>query len=157
MRFGHPLSEGEITPSRYANGSHIAISRRGLDKGPIDEALKAVGQERRIATIVDGFAAALALARASDLIAAVPERHTTTLRSGMVSFNLPVAVPEMTISMLWHPRMDGDAAHHWLRGLILNSGAVIVKEAPLALFFRSNRKFHEEFLRQALHLPGAMP
>ena len=124
VRIGHPLSEGAITPSRYAMGSHIAISRRGLDKGPIDDALKAFGQERRIATIVDGFSAALALARASDLIAAVPERHTSTLREGMVSFKLPVAVAEMTISMLWHPRMDGDAAHHWLRGVMLNTCAV---------------------------------
>ena len=33
VRFAHPLSEGEITPSRYAMGSHIAISRRVLDKG----------------------------------------------------------------------------------------------------------------------------
>jgi hypothetical protein len=34
--------------------------------------------------IVGGFAAALALARASDLIASVPERHTGNLRAGML-------------------------------------------------------------------------
>ena len=39
VRMGHPLSQGEITPPRYAAGRHIAVSRRGLDKGPIDEAL----------------------------------------------------------------------------------------------------------------------
>ena len=42
VRMGHPLSKGEITPSRYAAGRHILVSRRGLDKGPIDEALAAV-------------------------------------------------------------------------------------------------------------------
>src|SRR6187455_2514495 len=39
VRMGHALSQGEITPSRYATGRHIFVSRRGLDKGPIDEAL----------------------------------------------------------------------------------------------------------------------
>src|SRR3954471_2515743 len=65
VRMGHPLSDGEITPSRYAAGRHIFVSRRGLDRGPVDEALEPFGLEREIATIVGGFATALALARAS--------------------------------------------------------------------------------------------
>lgn len=68
---------------------------RGLDKGPINEALKTLGLERNIATIVGGFSTALALARASDLIASVPERHTGNLRAGMFSFPLPVSTPEI--------------------------------------------------------------
>jgi DNA-binding transcriptional LysR family regulator len=118
VRSGHALSRGEITPARYAAGRHIAVSRRGLDKGPIDEALSAIGIEREIATIVDGFSSALALARASDLIASVPERHTGNLRAGMHSFTLPLSVPEMTVSLLWHPRLDADPAHRWLRGCV---------------------------------------
>uniref|UniRef100_Q47FV4 Transcriptional regulator, LysR family n=1 Tax=Dechloromonas aromatica (strain RCB) TaxID=159087 RepID=Q47FV4_DECAR len=115
VRLGHPLSRVEITPSRYAAGRHIYVSRRGLGKGAIDEALKAFGLERQIVTIVGGFSTALALARATDLIASVPERHTGNLRSGMHSFPLPVAMPEITVSLLWHPRLDADPAHRWLR------------------------------------------
>jgi DNA-binding transcriptional LysR family regulator len=118
VRKRHPLSQGKITPSRYAAGRHILVSRRGLDKGPIDGALELLGLHRQIVTIVDGFATALGLARASDLIATVPERHTRTLRAGMHSFPLPVSMPEMTISMLWHPRLDADPAHRWLRGCV---------------------------------------
>lgn len=119
-RAGHALSHGKITPARYAAGRHICVSRRGVAQGPIDAALKAFGLERQIATIVGGFSAALALARASDLIATVPERHTGNLRAGMHSFPLPFPAPEVTISMLWHPRMDADPAHRWLRGLVLD-------------------------------------
>ncbi len=118
VRKGHPLCKGRITAARYAGGRHIFVSRRGLDKGPIDDALKPLGLERDIITVVGGFSAALALARASDLIASVPERHTGNLRAGMHSFPLPVAMPEFTVSMLWHPRRDADAAHHWLRGCL---------------------------------------
>jgi len=116
VRLGHPLSKGKITPARYAAGRHIYVSRRGRDLGPIDEALKSLGLEREVTTIVGGFSTALALARASDLIASVPERHTGNLRDGMFSFTLPVVTPEITVSMLWHPRLDADPAHRWLRG-----------------------------------------
>jgi DNA-binding transcriptional LysR family regulator len=118
VRTGHSLSQGKITASRYASGTHILVSRRGVDKGPMDDALTALGTQREIVTIVGGFSAALALARASDLIATVPERHTGNLRAGMHSFPLPVSTPEITVSMLWHPRMDADSAHRWLRGCV---------------------------------------
>lgn len=118
VRPGHPLCRGEVTPARYAAGRHILVSRRGLEEGPIDEALRPLGLERDIATIVGGFATALALARATDLIASVPERHTGNLRAGLHSFPLPVPSPEITVSMLWHPRLDADPAHRWLRGCV---------------------------------------
>jgi DNA-binding transcriptional LysR family regulator len=118
VRWGHALSKGAISPARYAAGRHIGVSRRGLDKGPIDEALAPLGLERNIVTTVGGFATALALARDTDLIASVPERHTAGLRAGMHSFPLPVDVPEITVSLLWHPRLDADPAHRWLRGCV---------------------------------------
>ena len=125
VRKGHPLSKGKITRLRYAAGSHICVSREGLEQGPIDEALRPFGLERKIVTIVGGFATALGLSRASDLIASVPERHTRNLRAGMHSFPLPVATPEFTVSLLWHPRLDADPAHRWLRSQVLDICAAI--------------------------------
>ena len=118
VRKGHSLTKGKMTASRYAAGRHIHVSREGFDRGPIDEALKPLGLEREIVTIVGGFATALALARGSDLIASVPARHTGNLRAGMSSFPLPVTTPEFTVSLLWHPRQDADPAHRWLRGCV---------------------------------------
>jgi DNA-binding transcriptional LysR family regulator len=118
VRRGHALSRGRVTARRYAAGAHIQVSRRGLDRGPIDDALDGIGLARAVVTVVDGFAAALALARGSDLIASVPERHTGNLRAGLHSFRLPVATPAITVSLLWHPRMDADPAHRWLRGCV---------------------------------------
>lgn len=130
VRMGHDLSQGEITPARYSAGRHIYVSRRGDDKGPMDEALSSLGLERQIVTIVNGFSTALALARASDLIASVPERHTGNLRSGLHSFPLPVPTPVFTVSLLWHPRMHADPAHRWLRGLVQEICAVTPPVAP---------------------------
>lgn len=115
VRLGHPLCEGEISAARYAAGQHVLVSRRAPDKGLIDDALAAVGLEREVTTMVGGFATALALARGTDLIATVPERHTGYLRAGLFSFPLPLTVPPITVSMIWHPRQDADLAHQWLR------------------------------------------
>ncbi|RZJ11472.1 MAG: LysR family transcriptional regulator, partial [Rubrivivax sp.] len=52
------------------------------------------------------------------LIATVPERHTGHLRAGMVTLTLQLALEPFTVSLLWHPRMDGDAAHRWLRACV---------------------------------------
>ena len=57
-------------------------------------------------------------AAAADLVATVPERHTANLREGMHSFPLPIETPGFTVSLLWHPRLDADPAHRWLRGLV---------------------------------------
>ena len=131
VRAGHPLVVAAVTPARYAAGDHILVSRRGLERDSIDEALEALGFERTVVTVVAGFATAVALARGSDLIASVPERHTGNLRVGMYSFPLPVEAPEFTVSMIWHPRLHADPAHRWLRGCLREVCAMALGEGAV--------------------------
>ncbi|AEA69120.1 Putative Transcriptional regulator, LysR family [Pseudomonas brassicacearum subsp. brassicacearum NFM421] len=118
VRAGHPLSQATVSAAGYAAGGHVGVSMRGLDHGVIDQALAALNLSREIVTTVPGFSSALGLARSSDLIASVPERYTASLRVGLHSFTLPFPVPGFTIAMLWHPRMDADPVHRWLRGCL---------------------------------------
>jgi DNA-binding transcriptional LysR family regulator len=124
VRQGHALARGRLTAQRYAGGRHIMVSRRGHDHGPIDAALAALGLRRDVVTIVAGFATALALARESDLVATVPETHTGKLRAGMFSFALPLVLPDISVSLFWHPRLQADPAHQWLRGCVRDVCAV---------------------------------
>ncbi|QKS81071.1 LysR family transcriptional regulator [Pseudomonas bijieensis] len=118
VRAGHPLSQAAVSAAGYAAGGHVGVSMRGLDHGLIDQALAVLNLSREIVTTVPGFSSALGLARSSELIASVPERYTASLRVGLHSFVLPFPVPEFTIAMLWHPRMDADPVHRWLRGCL---------------------------------------
>ncbi|NVZ23352.1 LysR family transcriptional regulator [Pseudomonas costantinii] len=118
VRSGHPLSRGDVSAERFAEGQHVYVSRRGLDRGQVDDALQAQGLTRQITTIVAGFATAIALARDTDLIASVPERYTVNQRDGLHSFALPITLPTFTVAMLWHPRLDADLAHRWLRSCL---------------------------------------
>lgn len=118
VRGDHPLANAAVTARGYSQGTHIQILRRGLHSNEIDEAVSAAGLERPIATVVNGFSTALSLVRETDMVATVPERHTEGLRKDLHGFDLPFGLAPFTVSMLWHPRMDGDAAHRWLRGLV---------------------------------------
>jgi len=115
VRQGHPLCKGEISATRYTAERHVLVARRSRHRGPIDDALETLGLQQDVATVVSGFPDALALVRDTDLVASVPERSTDHLRSGLFSFPLPFPVPQITISMIWHPRMEADPAHRWLR------------------------------------------
>ncbi|MCX2951178.1 LysR family transcriptional regulator [Lentzea sp. NEAU-D7] len=121
VRAGHPLTTGKITVARYASARHVHVARRGAEEGLVDEALRPTGRRRDIVTVVDGFGAALALARASDLVATVAELHAAPLSQDMHSFALPFPTPEVTVSSLWHARLDADPAHRWLRTLVRES------------------------------------
>lgn len=115
VRPRHPLAKGKVTPARYAAGRHILVTRPGMPESPVDAALQRLGLSRQVVTIVGGFAVAVGLARSSDLVATVPERHTGMLRAGLYSFPLPFETAEFSVSLLWHPRQDADPGHRWLR------------------------------------------
>lgn len=123
VRRDHPIAREKMTLDHYVAWNHVVTWRQGIDLGGIDEMLLDAALQRTIMTTVDGFAAALELAKRSDLIATVPEKHTSALREGMFSFPVPLAVGEFTISLMWHPRLDGDPAHRWLRNCVKSACA----------------------------------
>ena len=119
VRQDHSLARlKKVALDRFVQARHVGISRRGETGGPVDEALAARSLQRNVVAMAGGFVAALAIARGTDLIACVPERHTQNLRVGLHSFALPFATPSLTISLFWHPRFQADPAHVWLRRVV---------------------------------------
>jgi DNA-binding transcriptional LysR family regulator len=119
VRPGHKLLKGRMSPERYASARHVLIERRGLRVAMVDEVLERMGLARNAVATVGGFGTAIALARTSDVVATVPEKHTAGLCEGVRCFKLPVQVEAFTISLFWHPRLEADPAHRWLRALVL--------------------------------------
>ena len=117
-RVHHPLLAGPITPQLFARCRHVVASRRGVWNGPVDDALHDLGLRREVVVIVPGFLDALNVARVSDLIALVPRscmRDREAKADGIQGFDLPVPTSELTVSAMWHPRLDADSGHRWLR------------------------------------------
>jgi DNA-binding transcriptional LysR family regulator len=121
VRQGHPLLGGALTPEGYAACQHVVTSRRGQAAGPVDDALAALGLARQVAVIVPSFGTALSTAAATDLVALLPASYFEQARASaaMRALELPVPTAPITISQMWHPRFERDAAHRWLRGVVL--------------------------------------
>ncbi len=121
-RVGHALLALPVTPASYAACQHVVASRKTAFEGPVDRALAALGLQRRIVAIVPGFPDAVRVARESEVIAQVPRSlvcaslpSAVALVEGVAIFELPVTVPEIVVSAMWHPRLDAEPAHRWLR------------------------------------------
>ncbi|MBP2232204.1 DNA-binding transcriptional LysR family regulator [Azospirillum agricola] len=122
VRLGHPLLAGPVTAERFAACGHAGASRRGKERGPVDEALAALGLERRVDLVAPDVSTALSAAVQSDLVATVPRgaaRHAMALGMPVTFFALPVETPSVAVAQAWHPRQDGDPAHRFLRETVL--------------------------------------
>ncbi|MER9652185.1 LysR family transcriptional regulator [Mesorhizobium sp. M0152] len=127
-RVGHPLLAGAgVTPERYAACRHVVASREGNVVEPIDAALEKLGLGRTVAVVVPGYPDAMRIVRQSDLVATVPRSCLGNVTAsdhaamtGLESFELPLSIPEFKISAMWHPRMDADPAHRWLRDTVMS-------------------------------------
>jgi DNA-binding transcriptional LysR family regulator len=134
-RVGHPLLAGPVTPARYAACRHVVASRKDDVHGPVDDALAELGLRRRIVAVVAGFPDALRIARGSDAVAQVPRSlvraglpGAAALAEGLEVFDLPMALPEIVVSAMWHPRLDAEPAHRWLRDALM----AVLREMPAA-------------------------
>ncbi len=120
---GHPLlMKTPVSVDDYVAWPHVVASRRGSFTGPIDDALAKLGLARNVNVVVPSFPSVIAVAAESDLIGLIPRSYC---RAGLAAqtemFELPVSTPEVTVSQIWHPRMDADPGHRWLRGLIFDA------------------------------------
>jgi DNA-binding transcriptional LysR family regulator len=99
---------------------HVSASRRGLARGPLDDALDAAGLRRTVAAVVPSFAVAALLVASSPYIGLIPQRlaeqHGHAL--GLRWFPIPAALPDIEVRLLWHARLDADPAQRWLRDTI---------------------------------------
>ncbi|MFF1281893.1 LysR family transcriptional regulator [Streptomyces sp. NPDC058299] len=120
VRAGHPLLEGELTPERFAGeAGHLIVSRRGRLRGPVDDALAALGLDRRVVGSVGTYPSSLFVLRDTELIGLISRWGRPLADSlGLVTFEIPLPLPAVPIGFAWHPRHDADPAHAWLRGCV---------------------------------------
>lgn len=121
VRAGSPLGRrGRPTLAQLCKYPHVSASRRGRARGPLDEALDAVGLQRHVAAVVPTFAVAALLVASSNYVGLIPQRlaeqHGESFRIRW--FPIPADLPEYDVGLFWHARLDTDPAQRWLRDTI---------------------------------------
>ena len=123
MRHGHPLASAPLTLDAYCAARHLLVSFSGRPYGFTDEALAALGRERRIVMTVNQFFTAGRVVACSDLLTVLPLHFfgVTGLENELVWRPMPMPMPTVHVDALWHLRHAGNAAQRWLRGLVARS------------------------------------
>lgn len=113
--------QAEIGVGDYVAWGHVVASPEGALHGSVDDALAELGTKRKIASVVPGFPTALSVALESDLIAMIPALYLLNqqVTDQVHVFELPFKSRRITVSQMWHPRMERDPGHRWLRKQIL--------------------------------------
>lgn len=101
----------------FISWGHVVAAPDGSLNGFVDEALAELGLKRKVASVVPGFPTALSVALESSLIAMVPALYLLNqqMTDKLHIFELPFTARVITVSQMWHPKMENDPGHRWLR------------------------------------------
>ncbi|MDD9340563.1 MAG: LysR family transcriptional regulator [Providencia heimbachae] len=118
----HPITQQQITLDLLSQYDFVGVQRQSplspQSQGSCVNSL--TGLSKSAIINVSGFSTAMTIASQSQLIAIVPERFTRQIRHSLFkqslhTFQLPFAMATLSISLLWHPRMNNDLSHMWFR------------------------------------------
>jgi DNA-binding transcriptional LysR family regulator len=123
LRRAHPAAKKRLTLARFCKLDHVQVAPRGQPGGYVDDLLAERGRQRRIARTTPFFGAALALVAEADYVLTVSERIARRAADARDLVLLPPPLPlePYALNLLWHPRMDADPAHAWLRDLFVRA------------------------------------
>lgn len=126
MRRGHPLSRQPLTLDDYCNAHHLIASVSGRPHGHVDEALAALGRQRRVVLTVNQFFTAGQVLAQSDLLTVMPLAFlaATGAQDRLLTRPLPVDLAPVALEMLWPVRLDADPAQRWLRDAVQRASGV---------------------------------
>jgi DNA-binding transcriptional LysR family regulator len=122
-RSGVLSGRSRLALNRYLAMEHVQISPFGRPGEFIDDELNAQGLTRRIVRSVPQLLAAFDLVASSDCILTVSARMAAVHapRFGLDVIDPPLPLPDFEVRQVWHPRVDSDPAHRWLRRSILQA------------------------------------
>jgi DNA-binding transcriptional LysR family regulator len=121
LRAAHPRANRRLTLRAFADIPHVRVLYPFNERlGSIDPILRSRGLSRRIAVTVPHYLTIPGIVAKSNLLGVVPEwmarREARKLR--LKIFEPPIALPDITIVMAWHERLQFDRAHSWFRDCV---------------------------------------
>jgi DNA-binding transcriptional LysR family regulator len=112
-----------LTLDAYCAAQHLLVSFSGKPHGLVDQALAALGRQRRILLTVNQFSTAGQVVTQSDLLTVLPMSFivATGTQDQVLTRPLPFELAPVSVQMLWPVRQDADPAQRWLRDLVLKA------------------------------------
>ncbi|PWB33734.1 LysR family transcriptional regulator [Pseudomonas sp. SDI] len=114
---------GVLNLAQWLARPHVLVAVRPGADNEIDLALSALGQVRRVALALPHWTAATEVIAGTDLVLTVARRSLPGLAQlpQLRCFEPPLAIRPFEFQQAWHERREGDAAHRWLRGRVMQA------------------------------------
>jgi DNA-binding transcriptional LysR family regulator len=124
QRKGHPRGCKPLDIRAYCGLDHLMVSPGGGGfETSVDQALKAIGSQRRVVVSLHGFSQAPAFLAQTDLLCTAPSRFLRLYRDRLDIFETPIDLPKFAIPAFWHPRVRADPANVWLRARLVEAAS----------------------------------
>ncbi len=109
-----------ISLEDYVRLPHVLTSLRQGERGVVDEALAKLGLERTVALTTPRFVVVPFLVAGAPVVTTMHAKLARFFAAtlGLSLSPVPVELPDVSISLLWHASYDHDPAHLWLRRTI---------------------------------------
>lgn len=133
MRPRHPAAARKLTAQKLRQLPRLAVTLSGgRVVSPIEYSSLARSSLGEVMVSTPHFTSTAATLLNSDLILVIGELAGETLAElfGMKVVELPVALPPVESSMIWHERTHRDAAQRWFRTAIATSLAPVTERFP---------------------------
>lgn len=112
-----------ISLEAYVRLPHVLTSLRRGERGVVDDALERIGQSRKVALVTPRFIGVPFLVAGAPVVTTMHARLARIFAKELklALSPVPVDLPEVTVSMLWHASYDDDPGHAWLRKAIIRA------------------------------------
>jgi DNA-binding transcriptional LysR family regulator len=128
LRKGHPaLRQGRFNLQRYLALEHLLVAPGGTPGNFVDTELSRRNLTRRVALQISSFLVAPRLVAESDMITTGPELLLRQVSSyqPLVLLKAPLPLPRFELVLVWHTRRDHDAAHVWMRDVVVRAARAV--------------------------------
>lgn len=113
----HPLARRtSVSLAQYLRWPHLSID---IGQPGLDGMLEARDIVRRVAVVMPYHVSGPSILPGTDLILTVPGRLVAQLESGRTRvLDAPRELGDVAFYAVWHPRVDNDPSHSWLREIV---------------------------------------
>lgn len=120
-RKGNPFfDKNKISLDNYIAASHVHVSYDGTIESPINDYLKTINKQRRIAMSVNYVSVAKEIIRSSDYLITL-SGHLASFFNKANNFTiapLPFETKEYSVRLIWNKRSENEASHAYMLSIL---------------------------------------
>ena len=122
----HPLAQrrsaSRLSLAQYLRWPHVSID---IGQPGLDRSLEALDTARRVAVVMPYHVVSSSILPGTELILTVPARLVSQFADSthVRVLDAPRELGNVEFHAVWHPRVDEDPSHVWLRGIVRSVAA----------------------------------